>query len=64
MTKCGRCGWIHVISVNICNNCKAKFTDEKQFFLANKEILIDLALKTHDEAWFKAILRGSITDVE
>ncbi|AGY47962.1 hypothetical protein Plant_40 [Bacillus phage poppyseed] len=64
MQKCARCGWIHVISVNICNNCKAKFTDEKQFFLANKDILINLALETKDERWFKAILRGSIHDVE
>ena len=64
MTKCARCGWIHVLSVKFCNNCKAKFTDEKQFFLANKEILINLAIDTHDKQWFKAICRGSITDVE
>ncbi|AIW03676.1 hypothetical protein CPT_Pascal41 [Bacillus phage Pascal] len=64
MTKCARCGWIHVLNVKFCNNCKAKFTDEKQFFLANKDILMDLALKAHDYEWCKAILRGKIHDFE
>jgi len=64
MTKCARCGWVHVLSVKFCNNCKAKFTDEKTYFLANKDILINLALDYKDEQWFKAIIRGSIHDVE
>jgi hypothetical protein len=64
MLKCARCGWIHVLSVNICNNCKAKFLNEKHYFAANKDILIDLSLKTKDEQWFKQLNMGVVADVE
>lgn len=61
---CRRCGFDQMRESKFCSKCGAIHPVRDKYFAANKDFLIELALKTRDKEWFEQLNRGIVTDVK